>query len=350
MEPKPLHDEKHMIKVMDEPLPLKPTSTIIFTIARMNPPTPGHLNVVKELIQKAIETNDKIETMEEDTSTIKTKVTDVYIILSKTMDNDENPIPCNEKIDILGRSNDVMDSMIHSLKEEMMTEALESEKDKINNINVVCICVESSTPFSQLGNLIYNSYGNVNVDLYLIVGDDRKDMIDNIESVFKKYPNVLSIGGKLLTRENMEMYKQLNEDQLIKINISEIPRDAFSASFVRKLVKYGLSNQFKNVYLPYLKNEAKINELYNSILNGFEHNNPSKKTANNKRKANVSTKKSVPLKNVHEDQKETTPKRVTKRGGNRKRIGKTHKKKTCKKSLKHKKRLGKTLKNKNIKN
>jgi nicotinic acid mononucleotide adenylyltransferase len=258
---------------IDEKEPLKQTSTIIFTIARMNPPTPGHLNVIKELIKKAIETNDKI--MEEDTN--KTKVTDVYIILSKTMDNDENPIPCNEKIDVLGRSKDVVDSMVHSLKEEMMTEAI--EKEKINNINVVCICVDDTlpSPFQQLGRLIH-SYGNVNVDLFIIIGDDREKMISDIESVFKTNQNVLSISGKLLTRENMEIYKQLDEDQLREINISKIPREAFSASFVRKLVKYELDDQFKNVYLPYLKNEDKIDELYNSILKGFKVNNPPKKT------------------------------------------------------------------------
>lgn len=318
--------------------PLKQTSTIIFTIARMNPPTPGHLNVIKELIKKGIETNDKI--MEEDTN--KTKVTDVYIILSKTMDNNENPIPCNEKIDILGRSKDVVDSMVHSLKEEMMTEAIdEDKKEKINNINVVCICVDDikgATPFSQVGNLINDSYGNVNVDLYLIVGEDRIEMLNSIESVFKKYSNVLSIGGNFLIRKDMETYKQLNADQLREINISEIPRDAFSASFVRKLVKYGLTDQFKNVYLPYLKNEVKIRELYNSILRGFERPPPEKKTTNRK----TSTKKNAPAnkrkKGEDEDEDEDhnenpPPKRVTRTTRSNKEIitgGKTRKRKNKK--------------------
>lgn len=310
---------------MDGKEPLKQTSTIIFTIARMNPPTPGHLNVIKELIKKGIETNDKI--MEEDTN--KTKVTDVYIILSKTMDNNENPIPCNEKIDVLGSSDDktVVDTMIHSLKEEMMTESI--EKDKINNINVVCICVDDikgATPFSQLGSLIYNSYGNVNVDLFLIVGEDRIEMLNSIESVFKnkKYSNVLSIGGNFLIRKDMETYKQLNEDQLREINISEIPRDAFSASFVRKLVKYGLDDQFKNVYLPYLKNEDKIGKLYNSILEGFSRPSPEKKTTKRNAPAKSSTKKNALAnkrkkgedededEDVYEDHNENThPKRST---------------------------------------
>ena len=42
--------------------------TIIFTIARMNPPTPGHLLLIKTLTTEAIERD----------------VNDVFIILSKT--------------------------------------------------------------------------------------------------------------------------------------------------------------------------------------------------------------------------------------------------------------------------
>ena len=61
-------------------------NTIIFTLARMNPPTPGHLFLIKNLIEEAIKLN----------------VNHVYIILSKTNDNNENPISCPEKINVLG--------------------------------------------------------------------------------------------------------------------------------------------------------------------------------------------------------------------------------------------------------
>jgi hypothetical protein len=158
-------------------------------------------------------------------------------------------------------------------------------------------------------------------------------MISDIESVFKKNPNVLSIGGNFLIRKDMEMYKQLNEHQLSEINISEVPRDAFSASFVRKLVKYRLKDQFINVYSPYLKNEDKIKELYNSILRGFRENDPPK-SSKKKAPAKSSTKKNAPTKKrkksevdvVYEDNNENPhPKRATRSnkeiitGGKRKR-------------------------------
>ena len=70
---------------MAETLSLQNNNTIIFTIARMNPPTPGHLLLIQKLIEEAIKQN----------------VPKVYIILSKTNDNNENPIDCQEKINIL---------------------------------------------------------------------------------------------------------------------------------------------------------------------------------------------------------------------------------------------------------
>ena len=52
----------------------RPDNTIIFTLARMNPPTPGHLYVIKKLIEEGINKNAE----------------KVYVILSKTNDNNEN--------------------------------------------------------------------------------------------------------------------------------------------------------------------------------------------------------------------------------------------------------------------
>ena len=52
----------------------RPDNTIIFTLARMNPPTPGHLYVIKKLIEERINKNAE----------------KVYVILSKTNDNNEN--------------------------------------------------------------------------------------------------------------------------------------------------------------------------------------------------------------------------------------------------------------------
>jgi hypothetical protein len=74
----------------------------------MNPPTPGHMFLIETLIREAIDKN----------------VNDVYVILSKTNDNEDDPIPCPEKINVL--SNDALKSMVQSLKHKMISEAGEN--------------------------------------------------------------------------------------------------------------------------------------------------------------------------------------------------------------------------------
>jgi len=233
-------------------------NTIIFSLARMNPPTPGHLYLIKCLIEEGIKKNVDI----------------VYVILSKTNDNNENPIPCNEKVDILGANKDVVDSMVHALKDKMISATIdENIKIKINNINVVCLCVPDiprATPFTAIGQLI-SERANMNItgiNLFLIIGDDRAEMLDSISDVFLKNPNVNSVDGLILDRPDMGTYKKLNPSQLDSLDIATVPIGAFSASFVRNLVKYGLKDKFFQVYSPYL-DKPKIESLYNSILKGL---------------------------------------------------------------------------------
>ena len=89
----------------------RPDNTIIFTLARMNPPTPGHLYLIQRLIEEGINKN----------------VDRVYVILSKTNDNNENPIPCSEKINDLGRAEDVEKTMVKSIKEQMKSKTEDEE-------------------------------------------------------------------------------------------------------------------------------------------------------------------------------------------------------------------------------
>ena len=68
---------------------------IIFTIARMNPPTSGHMYVIKSLLEKARDLNQK----------------KVYILLSKTTGEKTDPLRCGEKRDLL------LSGMIDKVKE-----------------------------------------------------------------------------------------------------------------------------------------------------------------------------------------------------------------------------------------
>jgi hypothetical protein len=116
--------------------------TILFTMARMNPPTPGHLYVIQQLIQEAI----------------RRELTEVYVILSKSNEDQENPISCSQKIDVLGNPDYFMSTMIYALKQNMIRDTKdEDRKTKIENIQVNLICIpeeQKATPFTALIQLI----------------------------------------------------------------------------------------------------------------------------------------------------------------------------------------------------
>ena len=281
-----------------------PERTIIFTIARMNPPTPGHLQLIEILINEAITRNVK----------------EVFIILSRTIDNDENPIPCPEKINILGNEpHNITNTMIALLKTSMITKRPDLE-NKINEVLVHVICVQEPTieeetqpsesmvetfpstiaskkgkvatsskkaklvkniiskpkvkkytPFSVLGNIVGRDEDTPNTNLLLIIGEDRADLLDNVERFYSKMKKMKSIKGIILTRENMEQYKQMSKncETLGSLNMIGVPRNAMSASFVRNIVKCKNFDKFRELYRPYIANEEKIRNLYDNITQGF---------------------------------------------------------------------------------
>lgn len=240
-------------------------NTIIFTLARMNPPTPGHLHLIRRLIHEAIRKN----------------VDHVYVILSKTTDS-KNPIPCQEKINVLGENKDVLDSMVNSLKREMVkeieenSEISEEEKqnkiEKIQNMNVISICVPDiprATPFTPIGQIINDMNHIPDINLFLIIGDDRGELLDSIADVFFfKKDNVYSMNGIVLDRIDMETYKNFTKEELENTDMITVPIGAFSASFIRNIVKNGLKSKFIDIYRPYLS-ESKIENLYRSIETGL---------------------------------------------------------------------------------
>ena len=236
----------------------------IFTIGRMNPPTPGHLGLIKNLIEKALEINtDK-----------------VFIILSKTVD-EKNPLACeNQSNTELSYKKELFDPMVRVLKEQMKQTITEpSKKELLDNIRVITICVpdiKGATPFTPLYSIIYgneapyNFFTNLSaVSLFMIIGDDRADLLDNVKKLFNGKEKIGSVNGQVLPREEMSRFSEMGCDQLKDIDISSVPTNAFSASFVRNIVKCGLKDKFDDIYKPYM-DEMTINKLYLSIQTGLQ--------------------------------------------------------------------------------
>jgi hypothetical protein len=192
---------------------LSNNNTIIFTISRMNPPTPGHLELIRELIEKALEVN----------------APNVYVILSKSVDNSNNPIFCQSKIPVL-------QAMVGRLKGTMKQE-YQQDQQQIDNIqvNFVCVSDNQKSPIAPLYDIVnyYTDKPEIpEVHLFMIVGDDRADFLDTIvDCMFFKIPKVHSVNGKILKRDETETYKKLDETQLRALDIPTMPKSAFSASF-----------------------------------------------------------------------------------------------------------------------
>ena len=256
---------------MDTQIDYNNTNSIFFTIARMNPPTPGHLNIIKRLINDANKRN----------------VTNVYVILSNTNNNNENPIPCPEKITALEEVDDTTKTMIHALKEQMKTSENDPRvKDLITNTQVHTICTpEGGNMFTPIIQII-NGMSNVpQINLFVVIGADREDMVDSITNYFFKMNNVYSISKDVLPREGMSAYKEQSKnpeslntllDTLVMAKVVE--ENGMSASFVRNIVKNNRKDKFDELYSPYL-DQDKIDALYSSIQSGLNRLGPNDKSS-----------------------------------------------------------------------
>ena len=137
-----------------------PNNTFIFSFVRMNPPTPGHLELIKTMIYKAIDL----------------VVEKAYIITSSSLDG-KNPVPCSsetipipkknskdtkiiERIsqpDLIYKSS-VLKKMIDSYKEYLVEDEPDIfKKTLIKNFNVIVLCSRGS-PFGFIYNIIKTDF------------------------------------------------------------------------------------------------------------------------------------------------------------------------------------------------
>jgi hypothetical protein len=324
----------------------------------MNPPTPGHLVLIKNLIDKAIELGSE----------------KAYIITSSSVDG-KNPMLCSadtipkakNKADGVVMSSmsssadavyksQVLDEMIAAYKRQLIEEAAASEavaepasvalteevaapkgkkgcvgdsclilgggkREQIENLQVIVLC-STGSPFGFINGVIRRDFidkGIPKINMFFIVGRDRADFLDTIVDTFRKYDYVSSIDGLILGREGMT---ELKNAGLGTRSIADIDPSAYSASFIRGLVKNGQREEFRQVYEKYLP-AADIDKMFETIKIGLTMKPPASKEEDENPESRYFDRGLLPV--------------IIPAGGRRRR-------KTLKKSRKNKKR--KTLKRK----
>ena len=275
-----------------------PTNSFIFSFVRMNPPTPGHLLLVKKLIDKAIELNSE----------------KIYIITSSSMDG-KNPIPCSgttippkptpkkgktelppseeEKYRIITEivtnpdvvyKSTILETMIESYKRQLMEEPQdertaevdaisESKRRQLAELKIIILC-STGNPFGSIYSIIQKDFldrGIPKINMVFIVGRDRADFFDIIVDNIIKKPFIQSFDGDILERKGMEKLKTYG---LGERKIEELDLSNYSGSFVRQLVQKNDNETFTQVYSKYLPPEY-IQKLFETIQLGLQLKAPS---------------------------------------------------------------------------
>jgi hypothetical protein len=205
------------------------SNTIIFTIGRMNPPTPGHMGLVKTLVERAIQMGEN----------------KVGIILSHSVDSVNNPLECKEKREF------ILSGMIDALKQQMKRER-RFLPDKIDEIDVVIVCMDDPTP-EEFGknpilksfNALFSQFGYEKPHAYLIVGQDRATDYGWIEK---------SLGDKVLSYQVEPLPR---------------PKGAMSATEMRGYIKSGEYDTFMGKMRETGIPDEKSHELYNKVRIGM---------------------------------------------------------------------------------
>ena len=230
-------------------------NTLICTIGRMNPPTPGHLFIVRRLL----------------TTATSLGVDEVYVFLSSARDG-KNPLICNDE-----QKTYILQKMIDSLKQKMMVED-PSTFGNIDRIRVVLECSEKSPVMGAYAKISEMATANESekVHVFITLGEDR-------DSIKLKIDNAI-IRTNYLPRPGME-------DQLSDTTAKPVTDiGSMSASLVRKLVKEGNKDQFMEIYSEYLS-PTDAETLYEWIDEGIKIPEKVAKSATKKEPASPSAKK-----------------------------------------------------------
>lgn len=221
------------------------TENIIpFTIGRMNPPTTGHMQLIRDMMNYSLLNN----------------LTNINLILSGTIDNKKNPISCKEKRNML---------LFFLLKHQKELLKIEQplNTQKIDDLKVNIICMDdimnpsygTHPVMKSINYLLHENYGypRNNLKMVLFVGQDRENDFEWLkETLFKRNPSIV-----------------------LEMEAKERPDGAISATFVRQLALDGNYDEFKKQMIEIgLTNEEYITKLYKEIIDKMTYKPRNKKS------------------------------------------------------------------------
>jgi len=235
-------------------------NTIIFTIARMNPPTPGHIYLLENMIEKALERNVK----------------KINIILSATVDTVKNPIECEEKRRI------IYNYGIENAKNNVLIK-YPDKIDQIRNLNTEIICLNDeiedkygkSPVVAKFYYMLYNyyKYPRPDIKVLLVIGKDR----ENDYNFFNK------------------MLREMDPPVVFDTFVVPRPENAISATMIRGLAT-SKDPEDENTFLNYMNSIGMEKPEATSLMYQIRENiqeplNKKRKLKGGKGKLNSKTKK-----------------------------------------------------------
>jgi hypothetical protein len=227
---------------------VKSTENIIpFTIGRMNPPTSGHMQLIRNMMNYSLLNN----------------LTNINLILSGTIDNKKNPISCKEKRNML-----LFFLLKHQKKLLKIEQPLNAEKIDLLNVNIICMDDIMNSSYGthpvmkSINYLLNENYGypRNNLKMVLFIGQDRENDFTWLkETLFKRNPSIV-----------------------LEMEAKERPDGAISATFVRQLAIDGDFEAFKKQMMETgLDDESYVKQLFDEIREKINYK-PSKKSRTKK--------------------------------------------------------------------
>jgi len=255
-------------------------NTIIFTIARMNPPTSGHMKLIQTMM------NANLSLSPDDLGH-----NSVYIILSHTKDNEKNPLTCSKKRQIL--------------ESKGMVQHIKDQNPSLRDIEVKILCMDDSVPEECGKHPILKQICNIRLmeqrikgfqpsEMKLFIGEDRANSYDFVISSLAKNEPPIPVIPVVVAR----------------------PEGAMSATFMRSLVTSNNKEEFVQAVTQNGLSAQDADDLYEELKYEMTPVVSKSNTTVSKRR------------------------RVVKEGGRRK-LTRRHKKRSFKhkkRSFKHKKR------------